>query len=110
MTNKRSKRHSHPSYTRQAVRLLLGVLTLFLAGISTLAGVLLLLSRGKPKPFLDEHGRTLPGSISEKVFVTVNGVQQGMCIKSRDDTNPVLLYLHGGLPDYQVWLREEVEP
>jgi pimeloyl-ACP methyl ester carboxylesterase len=42
----------------------------------------------------------LPSSISEKIYVTVNGVRQGMFIKGRDATNPVLLYLHGGMPDY----------
>jgi pimeloyl-ACP methyl ester carboxylesterase len=40
------------------------------------------------------------GNISEKVFVNINGVRQGMFIKSKNAANPVLLYLHGGLPDY----------
>ena len=65
-----------------------------------LVGILLLLSRGKSKPFVDENKRPLAGSISEKVFVTINGVEQGMFIKSKDDRHPVLLYLHGGMPDY----------
>jgi pimeloyl-ACP methyl ester carboxylesterase len=34
------------------------------------------------------------------VFVNINGVEQGMFIQSKDTTNPVLLYLHGGIPDY----------
>jgi len=34
------------------------------------------------------------------VFVAINGVEQGMFIKSKNDKNPVLLYLHGGMPDY----------
>ena len=59
-----------------------------------------LLSPGKPNPFLDENGRPLAGSISEKIFVNINGVKQGMFIKSKDATHPVLLYLHGGMPDY----------
>jgi pimeloyl-ACP methyl ester carboxylesterase len=67
---------------------------------SILVGVLLVLSPGKPKPFLDENGKPLPGSISEKIFVKINGVQQGMTIKSKDIRNPVLLYVHGGMPDY----------
>jgi pimeloyl-ACP methyl ester carboxylesterase len=40
------------------------------------------------------------GSISEKIYVNVNGVEQGMFIKSKDATHPVLLYLHGGMPEY----------
>ena len=55
---------------------------------------------GKPGPFLDESGHPLAGSLSEKVFINLNGIEQGMFIKSRDVTNPVLLYLHGGMPDY----------
>ncbi len=44
----------------------------------------------------------LPGSISEKNHVDINGVKQGMFIKSRDVSHPVLLFLHGGpgMPEY----------
>ncbi len=65
-----------------------------------LVAVLLAYSPGKPKPFLDEHGNPLAGSISEKTFVNINGSEQGMFIKSKDASQPVLLYLHGGMPDY----------
>lgn len=65
-----------------------------------LLGVLLLLSPGTPKPFLDDSGAPLAGSISEKIRVDINGVEQGMFIKSENARNPVLLYLHGGIPDY----------
>jgi pimeloyl-ACP methyl ester carboxylesterase len=71
-----------------------------LAGILILLGVLLALSPGKPKPFLNDKGGPLAGSISEKIWVNINGAEQGMFIKSKDETNPVLLYVHGGLPDY----------
>jgi pimeloyl-ACP methyl ester carboxylesterase len=57
-------------------------------------------SSGKSKPFLDETGRPLTGSISEKIYIEINGAKQGMFIKSKNVTNPVLLYLHGGMPDY----------
>jgi pimeloyl-ACP methyl ester carboxylesterase len=72
------------------------VLVCFLA----LGGALLVLSPGQPKRFVDQHGRPVPGSISEKEFVTINGVTQGMFITSTDATHPVLLYLHGGMPDF----------
>jgi pimeloyl-ACP methyl ester carboxylesterase len=65
-----------------------------------LVGLLLRWSPGKPKPFVDKNGRPLVGSISEKTFVDINGTKQGMFIKGKDATNPVLLYLHGGMPDY----------
>jgi len=36
----------------------------------------------------------------EKVFTDVDGVRQGMFIESEDRSAPVLLILHGGLPEY----------
>jgi pimeloyl-ACP methyl ester carboxylesterase len=62
--------------------------------------VLLFYSPGKSEPFLDKNGKVLAGSISEKTFVTIGGIRQGMFIKSKNKRNPVLLYLHGGIPDY----------
>lgn len=47
-----------------------------------------------------KKGRPLRGSISEKVFTDVNGTRQGMFIQSKDAARPVLLFLHGGLPEY----------
>jgi pimeloyl-ACP methyl ester carboxylesterase len=76
------------------------IISSLLVCILILAGVLLMLSPGKAKPLSDEHGRPLVGSISEKIHVNINGVQQGMFIKSKNPKNPVLLYLHGGMPDY----------
>ena len=76
------------------------VISIVMAGMLLLAGVLLALSPGKPQPFVDETGKPLAGSISEKVFVDINGVKQGMFIQSKDASHPVLLYLHGGMPDY----------
>ena len=80
---------------------MLTIISILLAGILILTGVLLAWSYpGKPEPFLDQNGQTVPGSLSEKVFVDINGLQQGMFIQSKDINNPVLLYLHGGMPDY----------
>ncbi len=80
-----------------------------LIAFSILAASLLLLvillwirSPGIVKPLLDENGQPLSGSLSEKTFVTIHGVPQGMFIQSRDLNNPVLLFLHGGpgMPEY----------
>ena len=73
---------------------------LLLIGALILLGVLRAWSPGTPRPFLDGGGKPLAGSISEKTFIDINGVQQGMFIKGRDAGQPVLLYLHGGMPDY----------
>lgn len=54
------------------------------------------------RPLLDSEGRPLPNSISEKIWVDVNGIEQGMFIESENDANPVLLVIHGGpgMPDH----------
>ena len=94
------KQISNNSYIQKGGRFMLTILSIFLVCLLILTGVLLACSPGKAKPFLDKSGKTLEGSISEKIFVNINGVEQGMFIKSKDSTNPVLLYLHGGMPDY----------
>jgi pimeloyl-ACP methyl ester carboxylesterase len=89
------------SLARKAECLMFIFFSILLACILILVGVLQFWSiPGKPAPFVDENRSPLPGSISEKVFVNINGVEQGMFIKGRDINNPVLLYLHGGMPDY----------
>ncbi len=72
---------------------------IFLTIISFLL-VLILMSSGKPKQFLDENGKVLENSISEKVFLEINGTRQGMFIKGENLDNPIVLYLHGGIPLY----------
>jgi pimeloyl-ACP methyl ester carboxylesterase len=81
---------------------MLTILIVLLACILILVGVLAVLSPGKPKPFLDENGKLLADSISEKTFDNINGVKQGMFIKSKNKNNPVLLFVHGGpgMPEY----------
>jgi pimeloyl-ACP methyl ester carboxylesterase len=62
--------------------------------------ILFLLSSGKTEKFLDSTGEVIPGSLSEKIYVDINGAKQGMFIKSKNVKHPVLLFLHGGLPVY----------
>ncbi len=76
------------------------MLTILLFGVLFLIVVLFINSPGKTKPYLDKVGNIIKGSISEKTFITLNGVKQGMFIKSKDETHPVLLFLHGGMPEY----------
>jgi pimeloyl-ACP methyl ester carboxylesterase len=73
---------------------------LFLAGLflclAALAASLLVWSPGKLKPFLDDRGQPLANSVSEKIFMKIGGVRQGMFIRGQDVKNPVLLFVHGG--------------
>jgi pimeloyl-ACP methyl ester carboxylesterase len=92
---------------RKLGRVLLLILALSLTGVLGLVGVLLFWSYpGKPRPFLDQHGNPLPDSLAEKIWVPINGVEQGMFIQSTNILNPVLLFVHGGpgMPEY--WLTQ----
>jgi pimeloyl-ACP methyl ester carboxylesterase len=100
MKDHKVKRLSIQSFAQKARHIMLILFSTLLGCLLILVGVLLACSPGKPEPFLDENGSPLAGSISEKVFVNINGVEQGMFIKSKDATHPVLLYLHGGMPEY----------
>jgi len=100
MTNMKVKRLSIKPFVRKVIGIMLTIPAVLLVCVFILVGVLLARSPGKPTPFVDENGSPLAGSISEKVFVNINGVEQGMFIMSKDATHPVLLYLHGGMPDY----------
>lgn len=78
---------------------------MFTATFLVVAGLLMLMgwkiiSPGRTKPFLNEAGETVQGSLSEKIFIEIGGIQQRMFIKASDSRRPILLYLHGGIPDY----------
>jgi pimeloyl-ACP methyl ester carboxylesterase len=88
------------TFARNARHVALTITAVLLISLLAVFGLLLFMSPGTPKPFLDENGKPLTGSISEKIRVNINGIEQGMFIKSKTARNPVLLYLHGGVPDY----------
>lgn len=94
---------------RKAGRVLMfvcaAVLALGLGGWALLRS----LSPGVPKPILSADGRSVPGSISEKIFADIGGVPQGMFIRSADPANPVLLFLHGG-PGMPEYFLDELHP
>ncbi len=102
MTGYNNKILSIQSFLRRAGRIVLITFSILLACILILVGVLLAWSPGKPKPFLNENGKEMASSISEKIHVNINGVEQGMFIKSKNKANPVLLFIHGGpgMPEY----------
>jgi pimeloyl-ACP methyl ester carboxylesterase len=91
---------------RMICLLVLSILVLFVI----LATVLLYVSPGIPEALKDEHGNTIHGNISEKVFVPIGGIRQGMFIRSKNINHPVLLYVHGGpgFPNY--FLIERYNP
>lgn len=106
MTNMKVIRLSNKSLVIGVIRIMLTTLAVLLVCVFILAGVLLAYSPGKPIPFLDEKGKPLPGSISEKIRININGMEQGMFIKSKDKTKPVLLFLHGGPGMPNGWINQ----
>ncbi len=75
------------------------------AGLGTVlgfGGVLRAFSPGQPKALVNDAGQPIAGSISERVFVKINSLRQGMIIQSADIANPVLLFVHGGpgMPEF----------
>lgn len=90
-----------PSRQVKVGRVALAIVLALLAPPAVLLGILYVWSRpGRPPPFVDAGGKPRAESISEKVFLDVNGVRQGMVVRGRDVKNPLLLYMHGGMPEY----------
>ena len=90
------------SIARKAGRVVLIACSVIMIGILALLGFLLIISPGKPMPLRGADGAVLPGSISEKIVVDINGVEQGMFIRTKNENNPVLLLIHGGpgMPEF----------
>ena len=86
------------------------IVAVIIALLLIITCLILINSPGKPEQFLDSNGKRLAGSISEKIFVTIGGVKQGMFIRSKNIDNPVLLYVHGGpaFPNY--FLIDKFDP
>jgi pimeloyl-ACP methyl ester carboxylesterase len=103
------KKNNHFT-VKKGVKMTIFVLLVFLGLFISLLVYLAIVSPGKPDAFKDENGEILEGSISEKIFVPIGGVEQGMFIRSKNIDNPVLLFLHGGpgFPNY--FLIEKFNP
>lgn len=90
--------------TKNSLKMITVIALSILTCLVILSIALLIISPGKPKPFLDETGKIIKGSVSEKCFVEINGTRQGMFISGVDSTKPVLLFIHGGpgVPEYVI--------
>ncbi len=104
MTNERPHQPSHKSFLRRGLHVMLIAFTVLLVCVFGAVVALWMSSPGAPTPFRDNDGMTLAGSISEKLHINVNGVEQGMFIRGKDKTKPVLLFLHGGpgMPEFAI--------
>jgi pimeloyl-ACP methyl ester carboxylesterase len=95
---------------RKGIKMMIYMIFVLLGLVVSMLVFLTIISPGKPVAFTDEYGNILKGSISEKIFVTIGGVKQGMFIQSKNIEKPVLLFLHGGpgFPNY--FLFEKFKP
>ena len=71
-------------FFQKVIRIMVITIGVLIICALVLVGVLWLRSPGMMQPLLAENGNPLAGSISEKIFVEINGIQQGMIIKSKD--------------------------
>lgn len=81
---------------------MISVFSITLCILIAIVVILLIQSPGKIESLTDKNGNIIKDSISEKVYVKINGVSMGMIIKSKNRSNPVLLFVHGGpgMPEY----------
>ena len=68
------------------------LLFIFIIFVSMFIMAAFLNSPGRLTPLKDTQGNIIPGSVSEKVWIDINGIKQGMFIRGEDIHNPVLLY------------------
>jgi pimeloyl-ACP methyl ester carboxylesterase len=96
------KQPSLHAFSEMVRRMIIIAITALLGIIGIVVGVLLWYSPGTINPVVDSDGKPVPGSLSEKIWVNINGLEQGMFIQSKDPNNPVLLLMHGGpgMPEY----------
>lgn len=90
--NKDGGMQNAPRKRRKAVMAIFSII-----GIVFICLLLIVInSPGKLVPLKDEQGNVIENSISEKIWVDINGIKQGMFIRGENPQNPVILYLHGG--------------
>jgi hypothetical protein len=71
--------------------LLIGLIVL----IAAVMAILFMSSPGKLPPMKDAQGNIIDGSISERTWVDIGGIRQGMFIRGENRAKPVILYVHG---------------
>jgi proline iminopeptidase len=67
-----------------------------IARVCLAAGLLASSACTRTRPFVDERGRVVPGSIATMEMVRLGGMGQSVWFRGRDVTAPPLILLHGG--------------
>ena len=87
-------------------RLIIGLLCIIIISLLVFIVAVAFTSKGEIENFTDDSGNVIKGSIAERTFIDVNGKRNGLIIRSRNEDNPVLLFISGGpgVPEY--WLND----
>jgi pimeloyl-ACP methyl ester carboxylesterase len=76
---------------------ILGIAGLSIIGVLIVCLIVLRInSPGRLDSLKDQNGNEIAGSLSEKNFIEIGGIQQGYFIRAENSNNPVILFLHGG--------------
>lgn len=81
---------------KKGKRIMFFILFVILISVVGLCSAFIIISPGQMKPVLNEDGDVIQGSLSEKIFIEINGIEQGAFIRGENSANPVLLFLGGG--------------
>ncbi|MBN2683104.1 MAG: alpha/beta hydrolase [Bacteroidales bacterium] len=90
--------------------MVLFVILIFMGLLISLVGYTSVISSGKTNLHANEKIDNNKLSISEKIFITIGGIEQGMFIRSNNIENPVLLFVHGGPGFPNFFMIEKYNP
>ena len=95
---------------RKIRKILLITLVSIIAVLLAMFVLLAVKSPGKLDSLKDANGNVIVGSLAEKNFIEIGGIEQGFFIRSENPENPVILFLHGGpgSPELPVLVPYEV--
>ena len=76
---------------------IIGITSLSIIGVLMIGLIIVAInSPGRLDPLKDREGNEITGSLVEKNWTEIGGIQQGFFIRAENLNNPVLLFLHGG--------------
>ena len=81
---------------RKIIKMLFSIMGIIFGVLFIGLLAVLINSPGKLAPLKDEQGNVIQNSVSEKIWIEVNGIKQGMFIRGENPKNPIILYVHGG--------------
>ena len=78
------------------IRLIIKIFVYIVLIFTGLFASLLIIKRPHTPSIKDNRGQIIPGSIALLEKIELGGLEQWICIRGKDRSNPVVLFLHGG--------------